>query len=553
MTTTLFFSRCTVSIPLLTVFLSLYGDEAVIPKNKNCDLSAVPRLNIPLVQHDNKEQEEKHLADVKAIVDKALVNERKKQKKSGAQKNKIASQLQGKNNYTEQKISPELANLLQQEFNDPILQSTIVSLQGKKLPIKEAINLLSASSNISFVVDANIDSVLPKINLTNIPLSAALASLVQSSQPRLALIKDFGIWRITTLATAIEIVSSREKIKKEVDYQSGIVSIQHASWNDNLRTKIKTLWEGITKNDPDQKNAYLVFDDVNKKLYFRAQKGHVSEFNRCLEELDRYIPQIRLEIRVVSAEKDFDEIIGFEWSGLYDRHASVKHFDFVGLGPYLTDAASNSFFKNLMPWSLNFIPTGGTPNIKIPLVFGNNDLTTKRLNLYLNAAENRREIKTILKPSLLVHNEDAAEILVGEEVPLEVRLDETVEGKLTNVTTVNFKDVGMKIKVKPSVTPNANGVFLEIFVENSKTKPADIGDTKSKFNYTIETTRSASKVLLKSGQTTMISGLISKMKENVRTGVPYLQDIPIIGWFFKGSRKTINDKQLLIFITPTVV
>ncbi len=553
MATTSFSHQSTTCIILLLASLPLYGDEAIIPKDKNCDLSSVPRLNIPLVQHDNKEQEEKHLADVKAIVDKALVNERKKQKKTNLKKNNITSHIENKNNYTEAKISPEIANLLRQEFNDPILQNTTVSLQGKKLPIKDAINLLSTSSKISFVVDANIDSVLPKINLTNIPLSAALASIVQSSQPRLALIKDFGIWRITTLSTAIEILSGRERVKREVDYQSGIIPIQHASWNDNLKTKIKTLWEGITKNDPDQKNAYLVFDDINKKLYYRAQKSHVLEFNHCMAELDRYIPQIRLEIRVVSAEKDFDEIIGFEWSGLYDRHASVKHFDFVGLGPYLTDAASNTFFKNLMPWSLNFIPTGGAPNIKIPLVFGNNNLTTKRLNLYLNAAENRREIKTILKPSLLVHNEEPAEILVGEEAPLEVRLDETVEGKLTNVTTVNFKDVGMKIKVKPSVTPSANGVFLEVFVENSKTKEANIGDTRSKFNYIIETTRSASKVLLKSGQTTMISGLISKMKENVRTGVPYLQDIPIIGWFFKGSRKTIQDKQLLIFITPTVV
>jgi len=51
----------------------------------------------------------------------------------------------------------------------------------------------------------------------------------------------------------------------------------------------------------------------------------------------------------------------------------------------------------------------------------------------------------------------------------------------------------------------------------------------------------------------LISGLIVNKNERNKTGVPLLQEIPVIGWFFKGKRKVIEDKQILIFITPTLV
>jgi type IV pilus assembly protein PilQ len=249
---------------------------------------------------------------------------------------------------------------------------------------------------------------------------------------------------------------------------------------------------------------------------------------------------------------------------LYDRRASVKHFDFAGIG--LNDKGPSGpdgkpLFKSLIGWSLNFVPAAAKAAARIPFVFGDRTLSTKRLNLELNVAENRNEIKTILKPSLLVHNDETAEILVGEELPHQVRLDEAIEGKLTNVTSVNYKDIGMKIKVKPTVAPSLQSVFLDIFVENSLVAKPTIaldgvgttGATGTQFNYTIQTSRSKNRVLLKSGQTTLIGGLITEGTAKEKTGVPYLQDIPILGLLFQGRHKKIVDKQLLIFITPTLV
>jgi type II secretory pathway component GspD/PulD (secretin) len=118
----------------------------------------------------------------------------------------------------------------------------------------------------------------------------------------------------------------------------------------------------------------------------------------------------------------------------------------------------------------------------------------------------------------------------------------------------------MKIKVKPSVIADQSGIFLDVYVENSYITRSDVPqppiprtDTTGTYNYTIRTSRSRSRVLLKSGQTTLIGGLIETKHEKEQTGVPYLQDIPVLGYLFKGTQKHTVDRELLIFITPTMI
>ena len=165
---------------------------------------------------------------------------------------------------------------------------------------------------------------------------------------------------------------------------------------------------------------------------------------------------------------------------------------------------------------------------------------------------------------MLVLNDETAEILVGEEMPHEVRVDEAIEGKLTNVTSVNYKDIGMRVRVKPTVLSENNSIYLDIFIENSVVATPNIIRTAtgndngnnqviSSFNYTIKTSRSKNCVLLHSGQTTMIGGLITNVKVSDNTGIPFLKDIPLLGWLFKSSHKIDKAEQLMIFITPTLV
>ena len=103
----------------------------------------------------------------------------------------------------------------------------------------------------------------------------------------------------------------------------------------------------------------------------------------------------------------------------------------------------------------------------------------------------------------------------------------------------------------PAVLANNKSVWLTVFIENSEQSSSlKSGDS---IYPVIRTTRSNTKIRIKSGETTMISGLIKDVKENYKTSAPILGELPLIGWLFRGSRKRTQDMQLLIFITPTVV
>ncbi len=417
--------------------------------------------------------------------------------------------------------------------------------------------LIGKTSGIPIIVDSDVCGTIKNIDLKDIPVASVLLLLTTSNNPPLAILKDKQVVRIARLSTAIDSLKTQAIDLLEKDYENSCITICRAKWNEDLKTRLEALWMGIVENGADKDQTYIVFDGESKKILCHGRKAQIKAFKEFVAKIDVQVPQVKIDARIVLASKDFEESLGFDWSGYYDKRALLSHADFAGFGAKKS-SADDDFFKNSVNWSMNFVPALSTISskipIKLPFIWGNKNFDSNRLNLILQAAETRDQIRTVLKPSILVNNDELAEILVGEQMPHETRIAETVEGQPSNITTTQYKDIGMKVKIKPVVTPGSDSVFLDIFVENSYiARPKFRFDTEDKgFNYVIETSRSQNKVLLKSGQTTMIGGLIISTQERVQTGVPFLKDIPVFGLFFQGRRKAVIEKQLLIFITPTI-
>ncbi|MBY0352989.1 type II and III secretion system protein [Candidatus Babeliales bacterium] len=532
------------------------------------NMPEMPPTTLSLMAQEHQAKELEQLENIEKLVKRAVVDQSDKDRKRRAKskqgkkapKHERPLVLEKKEVVADHEVYAALA----EQYKNPELIKKNITINLKNVEIKQAIGLLSKLSSIKILVDSDVEGKVPAFDFNDISLGSALNILLNNHVPRLALIKDVGVWRVVRAGVAAGIMAMRLRVAGKRSLQSVCVTMYNARWDAAFKTRVENLWQGIVGKEAGKNGEYLVFDDEGRKIFLRASKQQSDDLKLCLSEIDKKIPQVRLEARVVLAEKDFEDAIGFDWSGIYDRRASLKHTGFAGLGIGATNPANpNDPFRTLFPWSLNFIPTNliGGFNLKLPFIFGNRTLETKRLNLLLNAAENRNEVKTILKPTLLIKSEETAEILVGEEMPQEIRLQETVEGQPTNVNTINYKDIGMKISVKPVVSPDHQSVFLDVFIENSMVSQPTIpaegvsapNGVRTTFNYTIRTSRSKSRVLLSSGQTTLIGGLIEERNEKSQTGVPVLQEIPFFGWFFRGRRTAKVDKQLLIFLTPTLV
>ena len=553
--------RGIIVLVLIFVPLVLHSKATAIQgqQERNIDIDYLPPMPSELLKRERKTEQAEQLSNIRKMV---VASTKTKKKRTGG--NQLHAKMLLLQAHAQQAaLDQEVFDLIKKQYEDQELQDAKISLQVKKMPIKEVMKLICRMTQVPFVVDSDVEGEVSDFAVQNLPLAAALHSMLASNQPRLALMKDLGVWRVMRYAAAKEYFAGLVARERAKDVVAGVYALTHVQWTAALKQRIEKLWQGLVQASPEKQFFYMVMDEANNKIFFKTRKAYADEFTRYLQELDIKAPEVRIDVRVVSADKDFEESFGFNWSGVYNRRASVKQTDFVGVGPtQSTDgngATKDSAYKDIVGWAFNLIPDTVSKIVNLPFVFGNRDMNTKRLTLELDAAERRAEIQTILKPSLLVHNEETAEILVGRELPLSVRLEENITGATTNVTTVRYKDIGTKLKVTPAVSPNQKDIFLDIFVENSKVdyildenRQLSSGNTNAPFNYAIGTSRSQNRVLLRSGETTMIGGLITNHETHVRQGVPFLQDIPVVNVFFSWKQKKIEERQLLIFITPTL-
>ena len=443
-------------------------------------------------------------------------------------------------------VPSEIKKILSAQYERSELLNKEVSLTLKSASIEDAIELVGKSAELNFVIDSSVRGTVKNINLKDIPVAFALKALFSNNNPELALKREFGIYRVLSLEKAIKDLKERADDIGRNEYEKGVFTLQNIDLDENLKLRVKNLWSGVTGNESD--DTYLVFDNESKKLFFKGRGRDVEDLREYLREIDIKAPQVKIEARVIIAKKDFDETFGLQLSGIYNRRASMNSgVGFIGSGP-LGDVKNNPVEQGagLMDWALNFLPDTSKRNLHIPFIFGGSDLNTKRLNLVLSAAENRGELKTILKPSILTNHGEESEILVGDSVPIQTIVKESIEGTLRDVTTASYKEVGTKLKVKPLVSPDKKTILLDIFVENSS------HSKQGKFPL-ITSARTKSRVRLRNGQTTMIGGLIENSKSKNKSSVPLIGEIPLIGRLFKGSYKEEKDHQLLIFITPRVV
>jgi general secretion pathway protein D len=149
---------------------------------------------------------------------------------------------------------------------------------------------------------------------------------------------------------------------------------------------------------------------------------------------------------------------------------------------------------------------------------------------------------------VLALNNEEARILVGSQVPFtqstRTGLDVVVDQSVT------FRNVGTQLTVVPTV--NADGyVTFRILQEVSALSAQTI---EAALNAPVITTREAeTSALVRSGRTIIIGGLIDETEQRIRSGVPVLQDLPILGGLFRNESRSRGRTELAIFVTPHVV
>lgn len=152
-------------------------------------------------------------------------------------------------------------------------------------------------------------------------------------------------------------------------------------------------------------------------------------------------------------------------------------------------------------------------------------------------------------PTLLTTDNEEAQIVVGQNVPF--LASSTANSGLPNAifSSVDRQNVGITLDIVPQVT-DGGYVKLDVYEEVSAVIPDTVGSTLGPTT----TIRSASTtVLVQNHRTTVIGGLLSDSTTNQNQGVPFLSSIPVLGNLFTNSGKSVDKKNLLVFLTPHVI
>lgn len=289
-------------------------------------------------------------------------------------------------------------------------------------------------------------------------------------------------------------------------------------------------------------------DEGTNSLIMTGPPVALQALQSVIRQLDIRRAQLMIEavIAEVSTSKAMD--LGVQWFGADAAHTGiVAGTNFPGPGRVgLAGIAAQN------PASIAAL--GGTSGLNLGVFSGETELLGLKffnLSALVTALATDGDTNILSTPSLVTMDNHEAEIIVGQNVPF-------LTGSFTQVTagvggspfqTIERRDVGIKLKVKPQV--NEGGVIrLDIAQEVSSVEPSSLD---SATGLTTNTRNITTSVLVEDGKVLVLGGLISDdVQENV-SKIPLLGDIPVFGALFRFTNSKRDKRNLMVFLRPVIL
>ncbi|MDP0563050.1 MAG: type II secretion system secretin GspD [Candidatus Endonucleobacter sp. (ex Gigantidas childressi)] len=281
------------------------------------------------------------------------------------------------------------------------------------------------------------------------------------------------------------------------------------------------------KSRPSQ-NVFVKADESQNALIMIAAPETLQAMEQIVRQLDRPRAQVLLEAAIVEVIGDINDALGIQWG--IDGRSTVAARGDHGL-------SLSSLTGNLL--DNKSIGLGS-------LAFRGNDF-----GVLVHALSKKTNSNILSTPSILTIDNQEAEFLVGENIPIKTGAYQTASQKdSTNpFTTTERKDIGIKLKLTPHIGEGSS-MRLELEQEISSRR-ATADSSAGDIIYDNRTLKTA--VIVDDGNTVVIGGLIQDDRQSSKNKVPLFGDIPALGNLFKYNNHESKKRNLMLFIRPTVM
>ncbi len=285
-------------------------------------------------------------------------------------------------------------------------------------------------------------------------------------------------------------------------------------------------------------------DATTNSLIITAPEPQYRQLRAVIDRLDGRRAQVLVESLIVEVNTDKAAEFGIQWQG------AVGNADSSNIGLLGTNFTSNNIINLAMKAGTT---TPAAPGIGVNLGVAHKTNGVYVLGFLANFLETSNSGNVLSTPNLLTLDNEEAKIVIGENVPF-------VTGSYSNnntsgstgsnpFTTVERKDVGLTLKVRPQINENGT-VKLVIYQETSSVKAG----TEKDANGPTTTKRSIeSSVLVDDGSIVVLGGLLQDQYGGSQEKVPGLSDVPLFGNLFKSESRGRKKTNLMVFLRPVVV
>ncbi|MEY8674015.1 type IV pilus secretin PilQ [Francisella philomiragia] len=398
-----------------------------------------------------------------------------------------------------------------------------ITISFKDTPVQTVLQVLSEFAGLNLVVSSSVRGNV-SIDLKNVPWNEVMNIVLVSKG--LATKKMSSILYV---ATAAEIAAQEQlelQTKRSLENNATLVT-EFIPLNYTTAQAAQTVITSMAKQNGGimSPRGSITSDARTNTLIVTDTEEKIPLIRNVINEIDIPNDQVLIEARIVEVSRTSGLELGFNYNVNYDPYVNL------GLNTYANQAPQPGQQDNVV---------ASTARLAYTLAGG------LQLEMEIRALENESLANLVSSPHLVVSNNETAFIKDGKDVPYQ-------QATASGAASVAFQEAVLELQVTPQIAPDGNIVMEVLVTKNSVGASSGKTSTGEDLPPIINKREVTTKVMVKDSETVVIGGIYTKEQAETRNKIPFLGDIPYLGYLFSYTKIEDRDAELLIFITPKII
>lgn len=433
------------------------------------------------------------------------------------------------------------------EVNDHKLPQGPITLTMRQADLKSVLRAMAKSVGVNLLVKNELKGDI-SVDFRGVAWDKAFTGLLRTYG--LSYIWEDNIIRVMTIED-VEQELKRKVQLRDIQWVEPLLEPVVVKIDYGNATKLATMLQDFLTKDKDGKpRGSIKIDEHTNSLIISAMRDDLTKILPIIEQLDKPTSQILIKANIVETTKGVARDLGIMWGGYRNSPQGTNDLIVGSGGKRGTSEADLNPTGNAIGIGRRGLGVvfpaqtiSDTAAASLGLLFGKID--GNFLEVQLQALQNDNKLNILSSPSITTLDNQKAFTENGEKVPYVTT--ETSGGQTTQTT--KFEDVVLRLEITPHVIDGKN-LKMTILVKKDE---VDMSRKSSMGDPYIIKKQTQTELIVKDGETIVISGLTKQTNSVGQSGVPWLKDIPLLGWAFKADSKSDSMEEVLIFITPHIL